>query len=236
MTAATPRPQVVLLGGHLCTPVLWEHQCAALAAVADCLPLALEGGGSMEELAKTVLEKASPQFSLVGLSMGGHVAMEIMRRAPERVERLALLDTRADIDSPERMAVRAQDDAIVRDQGFEALARTLPDRWMSARCAAMPELRATVLRMVRSVGEQSRQQQLRALLSRVDSRPSLSSIRCPTLVMCGRQDAPNPVWMHEEMAALIPGATLRIIEECGHLSPLEQPQEVSRALGDWLGW
>lgn len=230
------RPCVVMLGGHLCTPVLWQAQCEALADTADCLPLALGGGPTMADQAEAVLGQAPPRFALVGLSMGGHVAMEIMRRAPERVERLALLDTRADIDSPERLRVRERDAELVESQGFEALAVGLPERWMHPLSAARPALRALVLAMVRSVSAADRQAQVRALLSRIDSRPSLPAIRCPTLVMCGQQDLPNPLWMHEEMATLIPGAVLRVIEDCGHLSPIEQPQAVSSALREWLSW
>lgn len=228
------RPSIVFLGGHLCTPVLWRTQREDLADVADTLALPLEGGDTMVALAEHVLSLAPARFALVGLSMGGHVAMEIMRRAPERVLRLALLDTRADIDSPERLRVREQDQRTVERGGFEALAITLPDRWMHPASAGRPELRALVLAMVHSVSTEVRQAQVRALLSRIDSRPSLSAIRCPTLVMCGRQDTPNPVWMHEEMASLIPGARLQVIEDCGHLSPIEQPQAVTAALRAWI--
>jgi pimeloyl-ACP methyl ester carboxylesterase len=226
---------VVFLGGHLCTPVLWEAQCRALSDVADCLPLELAGGDTMRALARAALARAPDRLSLVGLSMGGHVAMEIMRQAPERVERLALVDTRAGVDSPERLRARERDARRVATEGFDALAAELPSRWMSASNAARPGLRDRVLAMVRSVREDTREDQIRALRSRIDSRPFLPAIACPTLVLCGRQDAPNPVWMHEEMAALIPGATLKIVEDCGHLSPVEQPDAVSSALRNWLG-
>lgn len=226
---------MVLLGGHLCTPALWEAQCRDLADAADCLPLALDGGDTMAALADAVLARAPERFALAGLSMGGHVAMEIMRRAPARVERLALVDTRAGVDSPERLEARARDAERVRAQGFEALAAELPARWMHASSAARPELRARVLAMVRAVDAVTRGRQVRALLSRIDSRPSLPAIACPTLVLCGRQDAACPVWMHEEMAALIPGAVLEVIEDCGHLSPLERPAAVTDALRRWLG-
>lgn len=230
------RPTIVFLGGHLCTEVLWAAQCKALADVAECLPLPLDGGPSMAALAGAVLARAPARFALVALSMGGHVAMEIMRQAPERIERLALVDTRAGVDSPERLTVRAADDQIVRTQGFAALARTLPARWMGPRAAADPALCALVEGMVLSVSDEVRNDQLQALLGRIDSRPSLPAIRCPTLVMCGRDDKPNPVWMHEEMAQLIPGARLCILDDCGHLSPIEQPHAVSDALRDWLSW
>jgi len=171
---------------------------------------------------------------LGGLSMGGHVAMEIMRNAPERIQRLALIDTRAGIDSPDRLKVRSQDKSLIEDQGFEALAAKFPDRWMHPSNAARTEMRDLVLQMVKSVSEEVREAQVRALLTRIDSRPFLPNIKCPTLILCGRQDIPNPVSMHEEMAGLIAGSWLQVIEDCGHLSPIEQPEVVTNALRDWM--
>lgn len=230
------RPCLVMLGGHLCTPALWSMQCEALADVADCMPLPLSEGHSMAALAQSVLRRAPEQFSLAALSMGGHVAMELMRQAPERVERLALMDTRADVDSPERLKTRADDEALVRREGLSALVELLPDRWMLPAHAALPLLRQLVIDMALETGIEVRHQQLQALLGRIDSRASLAAISCPTLVMCGRQDAANPVWMHEEMVKRIPGARLQIIDDCGHLSPVEQPLAVSNALRNWLSW
>lgn len=225
-----------MLGGHLCTSALWAAQCAALDDVAECLPLSLSDGNSMAELAQSVLQRAPKRFSLAALSMGGHVAMQLMRQAPERVERLALIDTRADVDSPERLKTRADDEAKVASDGFRALVDLLPARWMLPAHAAMPHLRRLVVDMALDSGLEVRQQQLQALLGRIDSRPSLPAINCPTLVMCGRQDTANPVWMHKEMVALIPGARLRVIDDCGHLSPVEQPAAVASAMRDWLTW
>ncbi|GAA4333332.1 alpha/beta hydrolase [Pigmentiphaga soli] len=232
----TDRQAVVMLPGHLCTGALWRAQCENLADVADCLPLELDTGSSMAEIARSVLDRAPPRFALTGLSMGGHVAMEVMRQAPERVERLALIDTRAGVDSPERLAVRQRDEELVERDGLAALIRLCPDRWMSPAHAQDPRLRGLVESMAAQVGPKVWRQQLDALLSRIDSRPSLRAIRCPTLIMCGREDVANPLWMHEEMAALIPGARLEVIEDCGHLSPIEQPAVVSAALRRWLRW
>ena len=231
-----PRPCVVMLGGHLCTPALWSRQCDALGATTECIPLSLSDGSSMAELADSVLRRAPATFSLAALSMGGHVAMELMRRAPERVERLALIDTRAGVDSPERMKTRVSDEALVANQGLGALAELLPSRWMLPAHASVPSLHRLVVDMALDTGVVVRQQQLKALVKRIDSRPSLRDVACPTLVMCGRQDMTNPVWMHEEMVGLIPGARLHIVEDCGHLSPVEQPERVSAALRDWLTW
>ncbi|WP_212745049.1 alpha/beta fold hydrolase [Hydrogenophaga sp. 2FB] len=198
------------------------------------MPLSLTDGVSMAELAQSVLRRAPERFSLAALSMGGHVAMEIMRQAPDRVERLALIDTRADVDSPERLKTRVDDDVMVKNEGFSALVDLLPGRWMLPAHAAIPHLRQLVIDMAMETGLEGRHRQLQALLGRIDSRASLATISCPTLVMCGRQDLANPVWMHEEMAKLVPAAQLQIIEDCGHLSPVEQPVAVSSALRSWL--
>lgn len=224
------RPTLVLLPGHLCTEALWSAQCDALSDIADCLPLPLLGADSMQGLAESVLDSAPARFSLAALSMGGHVAMEIMRLAPERVERLALIDTRADVDSPERLKLREVD----RDRSLLELVPELPARWMLPAHAADAGLAAHVADMALTIGEETRRRQQRALLARIDSRPSLRFVRCRTLILCGRQDIPNPIWMHEEMAGLIPDATLEIIERCGHLSPLEQPEAVTASLRRWL--
>jgi pimeloyl-ACP methyl ester carboxylesterase len=220
----------------MCTSVLWEQQCAALRDVACCLPLDLRTGNSMSAMAHSVLERAPERFSLAALSMGGHVAMEMLRQAPQRIERLALIDTRATVDSPDRLKAREGDEVLLREHGLSALIAQFPSRWLSAEHATRSELRQKVIDMAHAVGIKVREQQRQALLNRIDSRASLSQVTCPTLIMCGEDDQPNPVWMHHEMTKLIPGAHLRVLAGCGHLSPIEQPQEVSNALREWLHW
>jgi pimeloyl-ACP methyl ester carboxylesterase len=227
-------PVLVMLPGHLCTARLWEDVIPSLSPLARCLPLSLDNGSSMHELAEDVLQRSPDTFSLLGFSMGGHVAMEIMRRAPERVQRLALLGTRADVDTEDRMRSREADLDRVRQHGVEALIPELPARWMNAAHAEDPGLRAVLAGMVRDVGETVQRAQQKALMTRADSRPSLSAIACPTLFLCGRDDLPNPVATQMEMHRLVVGSRMQVIEDSGHLVPIEQPHALGRALAEWL--
>lgn len=229
-------PTLVMLPGHLCTARLWDNVIPLLSPVARCLPLSLDHGSSMRELADDVLERSPDTFSLLGFSMGGHVAMEIMRRAPERVQRLALLGTRADVDTEARMRTREADLDRVQQQGLDALIPELPARWLSAAHAEDPVLRAVLAGMVRDVGETVQRTQQKALMTRADSRPSLSAITCPTLFLCGRDDLPNPVSTQMEMHRRVAGSRLQVIEDSGHLVPIEQPHALGRALAEWLRW
>ncbi len=234
MTIHNKRPALVLLSGHLCSEKLWESQIKAFADDYECLPYVFRKGDSIENYAQQVLDSAPPGFSLAGLSMGGYVAFEIMRRAPMRVERLALLDTSAEADTPARTAQRYIDMKAADDLGLEAFAKTLPNRWMHPDQANQASFCKTVLEMVLSVGHAAQKQQANALMNRVDSFATLATIKCPTLVLCGREDQATPLCMHEDIARLIPDSHLVIIEQCGHLSTMEQPEPVNAALRNWL--
>ena len=232
--SATTKPTLVMLPGHLCTARLWNDVIPLLSPVADCLPLPLDKGSSMRELAEDVLVRSPARFSLLGFSMGGHVAMEIMRLAPERVERLALLGTRADVDTEARMRSREADLERVRLHGLDALIPELPARWMNAAHAADTALCAVLADMVRAVGKRVQGTQQQALMTRPDSRASLAAIPCPTLFLCGREDIPNPVSTQMEMHRLVAASCLKVIEDSGHLVPIEQPHALGRALAEWL--
>jgi pimeloyl-ACP methyl ester carboxylesterase len=227
---------LVLLPGLLCDAALFAPQVAALSDVCDPWIPDLTRDDSMGALAERVLVEApAERFSLAGLSMGGYVAQEIMRQAPQRVERLALLDTRARPDSADELERRR---TLIRiAEGAKGLApvnkRMLPllvhpDRLHDDTLAR------TIQEMAERTGIAGYLRQQNAIMSRTDFRPDLKQIACPTLVLCGRQDAITLVGFHEEIAAGIPGARLVIVEDCGHLSTLEQPQAVNAALRDWL--
>jgi len=183
-------------------------------------------------MAARVLAGAPPSFALAGISLGGYVALEIMRRTPERVTRLALLDTSARPEEEGAMEGNpAERDGSAAGLGQVGLMTTLlvhpkrlADRRLSTILGAMAE----------RVGRKAFLRQQRAIRARPDSRAGLAAIACPTLLICGRQDPLASPAVHEEMAAAIPGAELLVIEECGHLSPLEQPEEVTAALRRWL--
>jgi pimeloyl-ACP methyl ester carboxylesterase len=226
------RQTLVLLSGALCDAALWRHQIAGLSDFADVRVADLTRDDSVADMAARTLAGLPQRFAMAGLSLGGYVALEIMRRAPERVTKLALLDTTA---RPE-------------DKGEEALAE--PAAAGSERRASQVGLFTTLLihprrladrrlstilgAMAERVGRKAFLRQQRAALRRPDSRPGLADIRCPTLLICGRQDPLAPPALLQEMAAKIPGAQLLVIEDCGHLSPLEQPEAVTAALRRWL--
>lgn len=234
MSNQTNRPALVMLSGHLCSEKLWENQIKVFEADYTCLPYVFRQGDSIENFAQQVLDTAPVSFSLAGLSMGGYVAFEIMRRAPQRVERLALLDTSAEADTPERTAHRYVDMKAADDLGLEGFAKTLTARWMHPVQAKQAVFRESIVEMVLSVGHAAQKRQARALMHRADSFPTLASIKCPTLILCGREDLPTPLSMHEDMARCLPDSHLVIIEQCGHLSTMEQPAAVNAALRQWL--
>ena len=229
------RQTLMLLPGLLCGPPLWQAQLDALADVADCRVADLTGADSMRGMAEAVLADAPDRFALAGLSMGGYVAQEIMRLAPGRVERLALLDTSARADAPERREGRRAQIRAAREGLFDEVVETqfLPAMQNPAN-PFTPAIRTTVRAMCDAVGPEAFVRQQTAIMDRPDGRGDLARIACPVLVLCGRQDQPTPVEHHEEMAAAIPGARLVVVEDCGHLAPLERPEAVTAAMREWL--
>ena len=226
------RLPLVLLSGALCDAALWRHQIAGLSDIADVRVGDLTRDDSVGAMAARVLAGAPSRFALAGISLGGYVALEIMRRAPERVTRLALLDTTA---RPEEEASAAGNPAA-RDAGVAGLGQVglLTTLLVHPKRLADRRLATILGAMAERVGRKAFLRQQRASRSRPDSRADLAAIVCPTLLICGRQDPLAPPALHEEMATAIPGAELLIIEECGHLPPLEQPEEVTGALRRWL--
>ena len=228
------RTPLLLVPGHLCDHALWAHQTRHLADVADMTVATMDGGPSMEAMARTILAKAPARFAMAGLSMGGFVALEIMRQAPQRVERLALLDTAASGNSPAQIERRHKYIGLLRSGGFETLLTEFTPMLVHPAHLADTTLMGEIGRMTRRIGPDLALAQQQAMLDRVDSRPSLAKIACSTLVMCGRQDALTPLAGHEEMAELIPDAKLVVIEDCGHMSPMEKPEAVTAVFRYWL--
>ncbi|HTC18406.1 MAG TPA: alpha/beta fold hydrolase [Stellaceae bacterium] len=225
---------LVLLPGLLCDRELWRRQIETLGDVASPWVADLTLDDSMAAMARRVLAAAPPSFALAGLSMGGYCALEIMRQDPARVTRLALLDTGARADSPEQTARRHGLIELAEKGEFHGVTPRLlplflhPDRLKDA------ELTGRVTAMAHRVGKEAFLRQQKAIMGRIDSRPHLARIGCPTLLLCGRQDQLTPPALHQEMASLIPGALLDVIEDCGHLSAMERPDAVDAALRIWL--
>ena len=225
---------LVLIPGTLCDRSLFTHQVTGLSDLADCRVM----DSSMEEelgaMADAILSEVEGNFALLGLSYGGIVAFEILRRAPHRVGRLVLLNTNF---RPPSETTRMNQERWV---GMTFLGRfeevttdILTDLMLHPDHARNPAMRTAVLDMARTVGKTGFLRQVKSQLGRPDSTADLSNITCPTLLITGREDKLCSVELHQEMARLIPGATLEIIEQCGHLSTLEQPDAVNQCIRNW---
>ena len=228
------RPTLVLLPGLLNTRRLFERQIADLADLVDVVVPELWRHDSIGAMAQAALDAAPATFALGGFSMGGYVSLEIMRRAQERVERLALMDTQAVPDSPEATARRSgfiEQSKMGRFHGVQP--SLLPNIVHRARLDD-PDVVQPILDMSKEVGAQGFINEQTAMIARPDSRHMLADIRVPTVVIVGRQDVATPLPRSQEMAADIANARLVIIEQCGHMSPLEKPDEGSAALRRWL--
>ena len=228
------KTRLLLLPGLLNDHRLWTHQVETLADLAEAAVGDITGGDSVAALAASVLAKAPARFALAGLSMGGYTALEIMRQAPERVERLALLDTSARADAPAQTERRREFIAQVQQGDFKGVTNRLLPLLIHPERVKDALLTATIKGMALAVGKDAFLRQQNAIMTRPDSRPRLAAIRCPTLVLCGRQDGLTPLEVHQEMAKGIQGSALVVIEDCGHFSPLERPRAVSAVLRYWL--
>ena len=231
----TDRIPLALLPGLLTDRALWAHQIEALADLTESRVADFATQGSIAGMARSVLEMMPARFALAGLSMGGYVALAIVRQAPERVGLLALLDTKAGRDSPARTAARKSFIEQARSGAFKGVSRRVLEMYVHPDRLRDAGLADAVLAMTARVGRDAFLSQQAAIMGRPDSLPGLPEIACPTLVLCGRQDGPTSVECHQEIAAAIPGAKLTVIEDRGHLSPMERPEEVSAALSAWLG-
>ena len=227
-------PTLALLPGMLCDAALWRHQRSHLGGVANTVVVDLTQQSSIEEMAQSVLAEMPDRFALAGLSMGGHVAFEVLRRVPERVVALALLGTTARPEAPDDTSRRGDLLELQEKRRFRGFTGPLLALMLHPSRLGDAGLVQDVTAMAQRVGKTGFLRQQRAVHRRRDSRPDLPGIRCPTLVLCGRQDALAPVAAHQEIAAAIPRARLEIIEACGHLSPLEQPEAVTAALRRFL--
>ena len=231
MSDAVP---ILLVPGLACSPRLFAPQLPSLWQFGPVTIADTRRGSSMGEIARQILETAPPRFALAGLSMGGYIAFEIMRQAPERVLRLALLDTAPRADRPEQTERRDAQIAMVREGRFAEIPALLFPLMVRAEHQQNEELRQTFWQMFRENGEDAFIRQQQAIKSRADSRPSLAAIRCPTLVLVGDSDQVTPPDAAREIADGIGGARLVIVPESGHLSTLEQPAAVTRALTEWM--
>jgi pimeloyl-ACP methyl ester carboxylesterase len=229
-----PEP-LVLIPGLNCTPALYAPQWPALAPGRQILVAETATDDTIAAMVERLLAAAPERFALCGLSMGGYVAFEVMRRAPERVTRLALLDTTAKPPTPETNAPRDQMIALAEKGVFDNVVTVLWQKLVAPDRLADEALRLQVRAMAEAVGPAGFIRQQRAIIGRSDARPVLATIAVPTLVVVGAEDAITPPDDAREIAAGI-GTQARYLEVpgCGHLSTLEAPDIVTPALLDWL--
>lgn len=225
---------LVLIPGLSCTAEMFAPQIAALSPHGPVTVASTLEGESMAQMAAAILRDAPPRFALGGISMGGYIAFEIMRQAPERVERLALLDTSARPDAPEQTAQRQALIARAENGELEAIMREISPRLLHPLRKDDQVLIEVQVNMGLEIGAEGFVRQQKAIIGRADSRPDLPAIRIPTLVLVGDRDPLTPPIRAREIASALPGAHLVIIPDCGHASTLEQPQAVNAALEEWL--
>ena len=225
---------LLLVPGLTCTARLYGPQIAALWPFGPVTVADHRQDADMAAVAARILQDAPPRFALAGLSMGGYIAFAMLRQAPERIVKLALLDTSARADTAEQTEGRKTQIAMARSGRYGEIPDLAIPRYLNAKHQRDERLTAIVRQMILETGPDAFVRQLQAIMSRPDSRPLLASIRCPTLVVVGDADVATPPELNKEIADGIPGAELVTIQDSGHLTTIEQPEAVNAALSEWL--
>lgn len=224
---------IVFVPGLLCTEALFAPQIVAFADRPIMVANHREHD-SIEKIAASILKNAPERFTLAGLSMGGYIAMEILREAPHRVGKVALLDTNARPDSADQTERRKFMIKMTRERGFQKVPHLLYPGFVHESREEDADLKAIVVDMANDTGPEGFIRQQTALINRPDARPRLPEITCPALVLVGEGDRLTPLEISEEIHSLIPNSELAVIEGSGHLSTLEEPEKVTNTLRDFL--
>jgi pimeloyl-ACP methyl ester carboxylesterase len=225
---------IILVCGQLCTEILWQEQLPALATIADTHIAVPRDHETIGAIAQGILAGAPARFALVAHAMGGFVAFEILRRAPERVEKLALMSTLAPADTPKQTVRREGYLRLVEQGRFNEVIEERILMLVHPARTGDRALTGKLRRMAHETGPDTFLRQQRAIMSRQDSRPDLAAIGCPTLIVFARQDGIATMEHQLEMANGIGSARLEIIEDCGHMMTLERPQDVTSLLAGFL--
>lgn len=224
---------LILVPGLICDDEVWTYAQSHLSEIADCRTVPADEADTMQGLARAVLDTAPETFAIAGFSMGGYVALEVLRQAPERVTRLALLDTSSRGDTPEKAAGRHAAIADCEEGRFDDLLDRFVPLLLHPERMSEP-LADRVRAMGHRVGPKLFADRHRAMLTRTDGRDLLAGCDIPVRAICGRSDALSSVEDHQEIADLAPRGRFSIIEDCGHMPPLERPQAATALLRDWL--
>ncbi len=232
-------PHLLLLPGLACDAEVWKHQARSLREITGVQVADYGASDSIQEMARVAVERAPERFALAGHSMGGRVALEVFRSAPDRILGLALLDTAYKPLQPgetgeREKAERAGYVKIAQTQGMRAMARTWLQKMVHPSRLTDAPLIDSIVEMLARKSPEIFAGQIKALLRRPDATPMLAAAHCPTLVLCGRDDAWSVLDVHRDMAARMPNARLAIIENCGHMATMERPEAVTAALAGWL--
>ncbi len=225
---------VVLLPGLNCSLRLYEPQLPALWQTGSVIVADHRSDDSIAGIARRVLADAPPRFALVGLSMGGYIAFEVLRQAAARIAGLALLDTSARPETPEQTLRRQAQIDMARSGRFDEISEQMYAVLSRPAGLGDARLRQVIRAMAADTGPAAFIRQQTAIMGRADSRPTLSTLRCPTLVVVGDEDKLTPPELAVEIAQGIPDARLEVVAECGHLSTLDQPERVTTILDTWL--
>lgn len=225
---------LLFIPGLNCTAALFAPQTGALGAEREVLFADHRQDATIAAIARRALDSSPERFALAGLSMGGYVALEILRQGPHRVTRVALLDTSARPDTEEATQRRLRLIRLADSGAFDEVHDELWPRLVHRDRQTDAALETTVLHMMRETGPEAFMNQQRAVIGRMDSRPGLAVVAVPALVLAGEQDVITPPDHAREMAEAIPDAELVIVPGCGHLSTLEHPEAVTDALRGWL--
>lgn len=231
----SPLP-LLLVPGLVCSARLYAPQVASLWRYGPITVADHRRDGDIGAIAARILGDAPPRFALAGLSMGGYIAFAMLRRAPERIAKLALLDTSARPDTAEQSAARATFIAMAESGKLSEVVDTLAPRFLHRDRHDDPTLNRIIRDMAADTGVEAFVRQERAIMGRPDSRPLLASIKCPTLVLVGEGDELTTPELAREIAGGIAGSRLAVVPKCGHLSTIEQPEAVNAAMAEWLEW
>ena len=225
--------QIVFIPGLLCTEALFPSQFQAFKGIAECKVADTLGMDSIDDMAEKCLEEVTGPFAVLGFSMGGYVALEVARRASDRLTGLALVSTSAQPDTEEKRKQRAGLVELSQIGKFKGVTPRLLPRFFSPEALQDEAKTSIAIEMGETVGKDNFILQQQAIMGRRDQRPYLPSFTKPSVVICGQLDVLTPPAHAVEMAGLLPDSRLHLLDDVGHMSTIEAPEEVNQHLLDW---